>query len=126
MTDRSDTVVVSSSPHPSGGGLSYSLPPCGGGLGWGGCLHPPPQPSPTRGEGETPPALGLPRKGGGRRKWLCLLALLALAPPARATSYGEVDVIVASDPKGDSKHGYFEYVILVTNHSRERAHTVGL
>src|SRR5947209_2084858 len=52
-------------PSPSEGGVfSSSLPPCGGGPGWGvggtpqgrgpcvGHVDPPPQPSPTRGEGE--------------------------------------------------------------------------
>src|SRR5579884_2254592 len=58
-------------PHKGGGSCICSLPPCGGGLGWGvrtPCLHcpyPPPQPSPTRGEGEKN---SLPHKGGGRKK----------------------------------------------------------
>jgi hypothetical protein len=56
-----------------------------------------------------------------------LLAFLALAAPAaRATSYGDIEVVVFSDPKGDSGHGYFEYALVVTNHSKERSHTVGL
>jgi precorrin-3B synthase len=66
--------------------LEDSLPPCGGGLGWGvapsdrtvaksvlpmGRRDPPPRPSPTRGEGEGAPMLDLPPKfsflidGGG-------------------------------------------------------------
>src|SRR5579875_3649701 len=55
-------------PHKGGGRCICSLPPCGGGLGWGvrtPCLHctyPPPQPSPTRGEGA---CFSLPHKGGG-------------------------------------------------------------
>src|SRR6516225_8157735 len=61
------------------------------------------------------------------RKSVCVVAFLLLAAPtARAATYGDIDVVVASDPKGESKHGYFEYVILVTSHSRERPHTVGL
>jgi hypothetical protein len=52
--------------------------------------------------------------------------LVVAVPAARATSYGDIDVVVVSTPKGDSGHGYFEYGIVVTNHSKERAHTVGL
>src|SRR5579884_202147 len=59
-------------PHKGGGSCICSLPPCGGGLGWGvrtPCLHctyPPPQPSPTRGEG----VLFLPPPQGGRELYL--------------------------------------------------------
>jgi hypothetical protein len=54
----------------------------------------------------------------------CLL--LTLAAPALATTYGDIDIVLQSEPKDKSWHGYFEYVLLVTNRSAERPHTVTL
>ncbi|HEY7309407.1 MAG TPA: hypothetical protein VH643_08630 [Gemmataceae bacterium] len=52
------------------------------------------------------------------------LVLATLGAPARATTYGDIEVTIQSEPKGKSHHGYFEYVFLVSNHSGERPHTV--
>jgi hypothetical protein len=52
--------------------------------------------------------------------------LLALTAPARAMTYGDIEVTLLSEPKDKSWHGYFEYVFLVTNRSTERPHTVTL
>jgi hypothetical protein len=57
---------------------------------------------------------------------LAACLLLTLPAAVRATTYGDIDVNLASVPRGNSWHGYFEYVILVTNRSEERAYTVGL
>jgi len=51
---------------------------------------------------------------------------LALAPAARADTFGDIDIVLESEPRGESWHGYFEYAFIVTNRSRERAHTVSL
>lgn len=56
----------------------------------------------------------------------CLLLAVVLATPALATTYGDIEVTIQSEPRGKSSHGYFEYVFLVTNHSAERPHTVTL
>src|SRR6185437_3759574 len=56
---------------------------------------------------------------------VCLMAL-ALAPAARADTFGDIDIVLESEPRGESWHGYFEYAFIVTNRSRERAHTVSL
>src|SRR5690348_14718797 len=60
-----------------------------------------------------------------RRIAACLL-MVVLAAPARATTYGEVEVIVEVQPRDQSWHGYFEYVLVVTNRSAERTHVVTL
>ena len=53
---------------------------------------------------------------------LCLLGI-ALTTPARADTFGDIDIIKESEPRGDSWHGYFEYAFVVTNRSSELAHT---
>ncbi|HEY7426191.1 MAG TPA: hypothetical protein VH682_18315 [Gemmataceae bacterium] len=55
---------------------------------------------------------------------MCLL--LALAAPAQAMTYEDIEVTLQSDSKDKSSHGYFEYVFLITNRSAERPHTVTL
>ncbi len=56
----------------------------------------------------------------------CLLLGIALAAPARADTFGDIDITIESAPKGESWHGYFEYAFRVTNRSRDRSHTVTL
>jgi hypothetical protein len=56
--------------------FSLSLPPCGGGLGWGGgryetCLA-------GVSEARSPPTLALPHKGGGDRKAFCTSVFLLI------------------------------------------------
>ena len=61
------------------------------------------------------------------RLGVCVLAgMLLAAPSVRATTFGDIDVVVESEPKGNSWHGYLEYTFLVTNRSTDRSHTVGL
>jgi hypothetical protein len=72
------------------------------------------------------PATGRSCPSLALRAGVVLCLLLALAAPARATTYGDIEVILLSEPKDKSWHGYFEYVFLVTNHSKEQAHTVTL
>ena len=57
---------------------------------------------------------------------LAACILLTLTMPASATTFGDIDVNVASEPKGVSWHGYFEYAIVVTNHSADQSHTVSV
>ncbi len=109
-------LLVLSRPEQGGTlGDSGSLPPCGGGLGWGGrrptldgqtsrfrcrhwsCSHPPPQPSPTRGEGarkSSEPYNNRGFKGMGirprfrRRAWSALARRGAIAGASRFARVG--------------------------------------
>ena len=52
------------------------------------------------------------------RNWLPLLALLValLAVPARAASvYGDIEISMAPEPRGNNNHGYSEYLFYVQN-----------
>lgn len=62
---------------------------------------------------------------------LCALLLLALAAfpvPAQAitATFGDIEIAPQPPPKGNSWHGYFEYVFHVHNKSAERPHLVSL
>jgi hypothetical protein len=51
--------------------------------------------------------------------WRCVLAiwLLALAAPAWAVRYGDVEVRLATEPLGNHLHGYTEYLFFIENKS---------
>ncbi|MGH7225580.1 MAG: hypothetical protein ACRELF_20375, partial [Gemmataceae bacterium] len=57
-----------------------------------------------------------------------VLALTAFPIPAQAitATFGDIEITPAPPPKGNSWHGYFEYVFHVHNKSAERPHTVSL
>jgi hypothetical protein len=57
---------------------------------------------------------------------IAVLALLLPTSTAPAASYGEVEVIVESEPKGSASHGYAEVWVRVTNRSERAPHTVRL
>jgi hypothetical protein len=59
---------------------------------------------------------------------LLLLALMALAAPAQAITitFGDIEITPEPPPKGNSWHGYCEYVFHIHNKSAERPHTVSL
>src|SRR5947208_487375 len=62
------------------------------------------------------------------RNWLPLLALLValLAVPARAaTAFGEIEISMAPEPRGNNNHGYSEYLFYVQNKG-DRPRTVAL
>jgi hypothetical protein len=63
-----------------------------------------------------------------RRVSAFVLLGLSLASPAQARTmtFGDLEITVASEPKGSSSHGYFEYLFVVVNKSKERPHTVSL
>jgi hypothetical protein len=55
-----------------------------------------------------------------------VLALLVCASAAPAARYGNVEVIVESEPRGAATHGYGEAWVRVKNHSEQTAYTVRL
>jgi hypothetical protein len=55
-----------------------------------------------------------------------VVALLAAAPARAGTVFGDIDVTVDVAPKGESNHGYTEYIIAVVNRSETRPHRVTL
>src|SRR5215510_487274 len=61
------------------------------------------------------------------RNWLLLALLVALlAVPARAASvFGEIEISMAPEPRGNNSHGYSEYLFYVQNKG-DRTRTVGL
>lgn len=57
---------------------------------------------------------------------VAVLALLLSAPAASAARYGNVEVVVEHEPKGNATHGYAEVWVRVKNHSDQTAHAVRL
>ena len=57
-----------------------------------------------------------------------VLALTAFPVPARAITmtFGDIEITPEPPPRGNSSHGYFEYVFHVHNKSAEQPHLVGL
>jgi hypothetical protein len=56
-----------------------------------------------------------------------LLGLALTTPAVAATAYfGDIEITLVSEPKGDSSHGYLEYLFHVINKSGDQPHTVEL
>jgi hypothetical protein len=55
---------------------------------------------------------------------LAVLALLLTSSTAAAVRYGNIEVVVESEPRGTATHGYAEIWVRVQNHSDQATHTV--
>jgi hypothetical protein len=73
--------------------------------------------------------LGAHAERGHQKVWLAgvLALLLTMTPPTpAAVTFGDISVNVEAEPRGNSSHGYIEYLFAVTNHSTDRLHQVRL
>ncbi len=59
-----------------------------------------------------------------RRATVALLALVFAASSAPAAKYGDIEVTVKNEPRGNAFHGYAEVEFLVVNRSEQTAHEV--
>ena len=57
---------------------------------------------------------------------LAVLLLLLIAGPAAAVTFGEIEVVPATEPRGQPSHGYTEYRLIVRHKGKDRAHQVSL
>ncbi len=61
-----------------------------------------------------------------RRLGGALLLLALLAGPAAAVTFGEIEIVPATEPRGQPGHGYTEYRLIVRHKGKDRPHQIRL